>query len=131
MKGLIIKQPWIDKILTGSKTWELRGRRTRHRGQVGLIESGSGTVVGTTRLVDVVGPLSPRQLLGSRNKHRVPASSLREGGRYRKTFAWVLEHSRRLRKPVPYAHPAGAVIWVNLAAGVARKVRDANGRAPR
>ncbi len=28
MNGLLIKQPWIDKILCGEKTWEIRGTQT-------------------------------------------------------------------------------------------------------
>jgi hypothetical protein len=65
MKGLLIKPPWTDMILAGQKTWELRGSGTVHRGEVALIQSGSGTVVGLTTLVDVLGPLSHAELLRS------------------------------------------------------------------
>jgi hypothetical protein len=34
----------------------------------------------------------------------------------------VLQRAERLRQPVPYQHPAGAVIWVNLAPEVAAAV---------
>ncbi|MEC7583714.1 MAG: ASCH domain-containing protein [Planctomycetota bacterium] len=53
MKGLLVKQPWIDKILSGKKTWELRGSATRNLGKIALLESGSGLVVGTCDLVAV------------------------------------------------------------------------------
>jgi hypothetical protein len=125
MKGLLIKPPWTDMILAGQKTWELRGSGTVHRGEVALIQSGSGTVVGLTTLVDVLGPLSHAELLRSVGKHRVMASDIRAGMRYERTFAWVLEGSRPLRRPVPYEHPAGAVIWVKLGDNVARQVRRA------
>jgi hypothetical protein len=125
MKGLLIKPPWIDMILAGQKTWELRGSGTQHRGEVALIQSGSGTVVGLTTLVDVLGPLSNAELLRSVSKHGVKASDIRAGMRYAQTYAWVFEGARRLRSPVPYQHPAGAVIWVKLGDDVARQVRMA------
>ena len=118
VKGLLIRQPWIDMVLVGQKTWELRGRKTLTRGEIALIESGSGTVVGLTTLVDVVGPLSKAELLRSVSKHCVKPSDIRGRTRYDKTYAWVLEGSRPLRRPVPYTHPSGAVIWVNLSPDV-------------
>ena len=123
MKGLVIKQPWIEKILAGKKTWELRGSRTQHRGQFALIESGTGTIVGVAELVEVHGPLTRAELLRSGSKHRVPASQIRNGLSYKSTFAWEFSRCLPLAKPVPYTHPQGAVIWVNLAASVVRRVK--------
>jgi hypothetical protein len=48
-------------ILDGEKTWEIRGSRTSVRGQVALIASGSGTVVGVCDLVDCIGPLTAEE----------------------------------------------------------------------
>ena len=61
MRALVIKKPWPDKILAGTKTWEIRGSRTNIRGTVGLIESRSGTVVGVCEVVDCVGPLTAEE----------------------------------------------------------------------
>jgi len=47
MKGLLINSPWIEMILEGKKTWEIRGANTKLRGPIALIKSGSGKVVGT------------------------------------------------------------------------------------
>ena len=58
MKCLIIRSPHIEKILAGRKTWEIRFRGTQVRGKIGLIQSGSCTVLGTAQLVDCIGPLS-------------------------------------------------------------------------
>ena len=33
MKALVIKQPWVDYILNGKKTWEIRGSNTKIRGK--------------------------------------------------------------------------------------------------
>jgi hypothetical protein len=46
-RGLIIGSPYIDWILAGKKTWEIRGSYTHVQGKIALIRSGSGLVVGT------------------------------------------------------------------------------------
>ena len=43
-------------------------------------------------------------------------------GWYRQTYAWVLEKPRILKRPVPYQHPSGAVIWVRLDDKVESKI---------
>jgi ASCH domain-containing protein len=62
---LILKEP-LDKILAGTKTWEIRGEATARRGPIALIESKSGHVVGTCDIVDVVGPLTLAKLQRTR-----------------------------------------------------------------
>ena len=113
MKALIIKKHWADEILSGRKTWELRGSRTSMRGRIGVIESGSGHVIGTCELIDVIGPLSTADLRRATTKHQVPSQRLRHI-RYKRTYAWVLRNARRYARPRRYEHPQGAVIWVNL-----------------
>src|SRR5262249_9050094 len=61
-KGLVIRKEPLDKILAGTKTWEIRGKSTTLRGRIALIESKSGHVVGTCEVVDVVGPLTLAKL---------------------------------------------------------------------
>ena len=61
MRALLIRRPWIDMILDGKKTWEIRGSRTWVRGQIRLIASRSGTVVGVCDLVDCIGPLTAEE----------------------------------------------------------------------
>jgi hypothetical protein len=43
-------------------------------------------------------------------------------GWYRQTYAWVLEKPRILKRPVPYQHPSGAVIWARLDDKAERKI---------
>ena len=109
MKGLIIKRPWIDLILDGVKSWEIRGSNTTVRGQIALIQSGTKTVVGVAELVGSR-RLSLEEYLQSEAFHCIRA---RGGLPYPKTYAWVLASPKRLPQPVPYTHPQGAVIWVN------------------
>jgi hypothetical protein len=41
MRGLIIRSSWVEMILAGKKTWEIRGRYTHVRGKIALIRAGS------------------------------------------------------------------------------------------
>lgn len=115
-RGLIIAEPWITKILSGEKTWEIRGTGTKVRERIGLIRKGSGQIVGTAILTGVVGPLTEQALRESFEKHRIPLERIESVvGRYATPYAWVLEDVQLLDPPVPYRHPSGAVIWVTLA----------------
>jgi hypothetical protein len=117
MNGLIILEEWLDLILNGRKTWEIRNRNAKIRGQIALIQKGSGLIIGVCDLIDVKGPLSVDELEKSIDKHQVPIGFLRNALNYKKTYAWVLTNARRLRNPKPYKHPLGAVIWVKLPYG--------------
>jgi hypothetical protein len=117
-RGLPIKEVPLTKILSGSKTWEIRSRATTRRGPIALIQSGTGTVVGTCRIVDCVGPFTVEQRRSGWKKAGFPRGKLLPAGFY----AWVIEGARRLRTPVPYSHPRGAIIWVKLAPAVTRSL---------
>jgi hypothetical protein len=118
LSGLLIRSPYIDWILGGSKSWEIRGRATRKRGRIALIQSGTGTVVGSADLVDVIGPLTRSEYLSNARKTGLKRSAIPRALRYKHTFAWVLKNPRRLKTPVRYHHPYGSIIWVNLRPGV-------------
>lgn len=114
MNGLIIDEPWITKILTGEKTWEMRTSSTSARGQIALIKKGSGAVVGVARVTGSLGPLGLDELRNHAGKHMVPIVEFESGRAAKWTTAWELADARPLRHNVPYCHPPGAVIWVNL-----------------
>ena len=113
MNGLIVRSPWVEMILDGRKTWEIRGRATHVRGRIALIRGGSGLVVGTCEIFDVVGPLTLEDLRGNAGNAGL---ALREVTiiPYKKTYAWVLRDVKQFIPPRPYKHPSGAVIWVKL-----------------
>ena len=111
MKGLIIKRPWIDFVLDGTKTWEIRGSNTKIRGEIELIQSGSGLVVGKAELIDCK-ELSLPEYQSSSDKHHIIDGL--DSLPYKRTFAWILKNPIRYEKPRPYKHPNGAIIWVNL-----------------
>ncbi len=112
MKGLIIRSPYIDDILSGVKKWELRGRRTKNYGTIVLLKKGTKTALGTVDIVDVkeitldeYNDWNYRKDNGNLPVDKLP---------YKKTYAYVLENPRPFDKPKRYVHPRGAVIWVNL-----------------
>lgn len=115
MDGLIIHKQWLNKILNHKKTWEIRGSRTSKRGEIGLIQKGSGKIFGTCKLTDVIGPLTKQDLEGNLDKHQIPATELPNVlVRYKKSYAWVIGDVRRLESTIPYEHPRGAVRWVKV-----------------
>ena len=118
MKGLIIKQPWSDLILDGVKSWEIRGSNTNVRGEIAIIQSGTKTVVGVPELIGSR-RLALEEYLASEAFHCIRSQGDLP---YPNTFAWVLDNPRRLSQPVPYVHPRGAIIWVNLDKPIRRAV---------
>lgn len=101
-KGLIIREPWIDMILSGEKTWEMRSSNTTFRGWFGLIREGTGTVAGVAQLIGVSGPLKISELIANIDRHRVPARAIRSEDVSSWNVAWRLGKVLRLRSPVPY-----------------------------
>ena len=114
MLGLVVRTPWVEKIVAGEKTWEIRGSAMKVRGRIALIRGGSGLVVGTCRLVGCVGPLTSKEMEVNADRHRIPSERLAGTVPYERTFAWVIEEANPLPEPLPYNHPSGAVIWVRL-----------------
>lgn len=123
MRALIIDEPWISAILKGEKTWEMRKGVCKIRGRIALIRKGSGHIVGLAEVADCLPPLNTLETYAEAEPyHRIPFA------RQERAFAdgwrtpWVLAKAQRLQKPVPYNHPSGAVIWVNIESETASKV---------
>lgn len=110
MKALIIKKPWIDYILNGSKVWEIRGCKTNFRGKIELIQSGSGLVVGSCNIIDCK-ELTLEEYSNNVDKHKILETATLP---YKRTYAWVISDAIRYKEPRKYKHPQGAIIWVNL-----------------
>jgi hypothetical protein len=108
-RALIVKKEWLDKIFDEGKVWEMRTTRTNINERIGLIESGTGLIMGE---VDVMGcyekPIAPI-------KRYIPYHKV-EDLELIKTWkwAWFLKDAKRYKEPTPYKHPKGAVIWVKI-----------------
>lgn len=121
LSAIPIREPFIDQILEGSKTWELRSKFTKKIGPVALIRSGSGTVVATANLSKVI-QLTADIAYKNYRKMGEQKLSYDEAIGYEDFYAWVLEDVVPFKKPVPYKHPYGAVTWVTLDEPTTKKV---------
>lgn len=90
MKCLIVKAPFSGWIVDGVKLIEFRTRNTAIRDRIGIIESGTKTVIGDVEIT---------------------------GCKYNKEtglYFWFLKNGRRYAKPVPYQHKRGAIVWTEV-----------------
>jgi hypothetical protein len=69
-------------------------------------------IIGTVEIIDCLGPLTSAELDDTEHLHRVSAARRSKHPRWR--YAWTLGSPCRLRKPVTYQHPSGAVTWISL-----------------
>lgn len=122
MHALIVREPWIDLILSGKKTWEMRSKGTAVRGTVALIRKGSGAVCGVVDVVDSLPAVAAAELAATQDRHRIPPAQFEEVARARWLTPWVMARPRPLAQPVRYDHPSGAVTWVRLTPQVADSV---------
>ena len=108
---LVVKNPWLDLILSGKKIWEIRDAQTKQRGKIHLALSGAGgRIVGQCLIADSFAMDKGR--LGKHfAKHCIEDLALIT---YRRPHAWVLSKARRYKKPFVYSHPQGAIKWVKL-----------------
>lgn len=91
MKCLFVKPPFAGYIVDEVKSIEYRTQWTHIRGRIGIIESGTGTVIGDAELIGCWKDIKHDGIID-----------------------WVLKDARRYMKPVPFKHKKGAMVWINL-----------------
>ena len=101
---MVLQKPWLDLILGGSKTMELRGRKFR-LGYVWLGES--GLIHGRVKIVEAVS-LTPEQFRAREEEHRWPADAEIP---YKQPCGLILSHVQKLQTPLPYWRPGSAIGW--------------------
>lgn len=108
-RSLIIRKPYIDLILDNKKVWEMRSRKTNIRGRIGLIEAGSGLIVGETIIFDCSNEhISGLEANAFKEYHQIEDVNLLK----KWCYIWHLKCTQKYKYPVPYQHPKGAVIWL-------------------
>jgi len=128
-KGLVIREPWIDLILSGRKTWEMRSQRIGYRGWIGLIRKGSGAISGIARIADVGEAMTMEELLATIETHQIPREMILSGEIGKWTVPWKLADIRLLQRPVLYRHPMGAITLFDLEPDVRAAIAAALGAA--
>ena len=106
---LVIKKPYIDMIISGQKTLEIRGAPCRKPvgTRVFLSASGSGTICGSAIFSGSVGPISLEDWDAYRAMHRVEGNELM----YKKTFGWSFVQAEVVDPPIPYMVKRGSIGW--------------------
>mgnify|MGYP000045037717 FL=1 len=90
MYGLIIKKKWLDLIMSGQKTLEIRGCRTSHVGEeIALLESGSQKIRGFCTIKEVT-TLDKGKWESHRDRHCVDVPWENLINRYKTPYAWHL-----------------------------------------
>ena len=123
IKGLIVRKPFIDLILSGRKRYEIRKTSTRFRGKIALVWR--GRAYGTVRLTDVLRkPIEELDFL--------EPSERRFLERYSKglthLFLWELRDPVRFIEPVPIFR-RGAQTWIRLTEEEKKRILEAEERA--
>ena len=111
--ALVIKKKWLDLILSGEKTLEIRGCDCKKRGMILLAESGRNSIVGCCTLSDST-KLNEYTFGASKDHHKVcdiPYTSLP----YQSVYAWHLKNAKRFSEPIPFKYPKGAIRWIRIA----------------
>ena len=108
--ALTIKKKWLDLILAGTKTWEIRGTSTAFRGFIHFAESGSGQLRGRAQLVGCR-QLNRRKFMKYQHKHQVPNAEMVT---YKNIWAWILKDAEPYENSFHYLHTQGAVIFVKV-----------------
>ena len=101
---LVLREPWLAKILSGEKTLEIRSRSCRH-GRVWL--GCGGKVYGCVDIVDTAA-LTEQEFRDKGALHHWPAD---EPLPYNKIVGWTLSGARALEPPLPYWRPRTAIVW--------------------
>ena len=89
MKCLFVRAPFAGWIVDGVKTVEYRTRPTNIRGRIGIVQSKSGTVIGTAEITGC------------------------EWNEELEHFEWKLADAVRFAVPVPFPPKNGAVVWID------------------
>ena len=106
--GLILQEIWMNKILHGTKRWEIRGRHCRNRKKIALIYKNHA--YGTCEITDSF--VTTKQMLEKNYKqHQVSDLNFIK---YKTPHVWVLSNVQALAMPVKIQRKQGQVTWATL-----------------
>lgn len=111
MRCLKINEMWVNFILSGNKTWEIRHRNTKIRERIALGNTKSKRVVGYATIVDSV-EMTIEELKKHNDKHQAN-DFLDNYAKKRKTlFAWFLKDVEVEAVPKRYSRSTGS--WCRI-----------------
>ena len=99
---LVLKQNWLDLVMSGGKTMEVRSKRLKP----GTCFLGSkGSIYASATLGEAIEINDTHQWVSMRHLHRVNT----EARPYKRTFGIPICNVACLEAPLSYHHPRGAV----------------------
>lgn len=101
---MVLRQPWLDAILDGTKTMEIRCRKHR-TGRVWL--GSNGLIHGRVRIMDAV-QLSEEDFRARGAEHLWPADAELP---YDNLWGLLLVEVEKVNPPLPYWRPPSAIGW--------------------
>ena len=108
---LVVKNPWLELILSRKKSWEIRDTQTKQRGRIHLALSGAGgRIVGHCHITDSFA-IDKCKLEKHFSKHRIRDLAFIT---YRRPHVWVLSKACYYKTSFVYSHRVGAIIFVKL-----------------
>ena len=111
---LIIQPEWLQKILEGIKTWEIRGSKSKKAGQViYLAGSGTSTIYARVKFEACHGPLTQNEWDANVRRHCVMMHTRAYGAH---TYAYQFGELEVARYPILFMRNS-AVIFQNVPIG--------------
>ena len=101
---MVLRQPWLNAILDGTKTMEIRCRKHR-AGRVWL--GSGGTIHGRVRIMDAV-QLSEEDFRARSAEHQWPTDAELP---YENLWGLLLVEIEKVDPPLPYWRPPSAIGW--------------------
>ena len=101
--GLVVRPRFADLIINGRKVWEIRKRKPKVMGKVGVIKEKLKLLIGIVEIVDVKGPFKVKELIEKYNKkHLAPEFLLKyvKNNLNQDLYAWVLKNPLKFDRPI-------------------------------
>ncbi|HIE69682.1 MAG TPA: ASCH domain-containing protein, partial [Planctomycetes bacterium] len=113
-RALKLHHQWLELLLDGSKTWEVRSKPTKNRGRVALASTETQLLHGDVELLDCK-EISRQEFAANAHKHQVnDPETTAKVFKYKKIFAWIVSRPRTYVAPTPFPNPGGSVVFVVL-----------------
>jgi hypothetical protein len=107
IRCLKIDEKWINLILNGSKTWEIRRTNTKIRERIALGDKETRQVVGYAKIADSR-KMTVEDLKKHNDKHRANDFIDTYSGGKAALFAWFLADIEVESNPKPYTYSTGS-----------------------
>jgi hypothetical protein len=111
MRCLKIDEVWVNMILSGKKTWEIRRQNTLIRGRIALGNTKTKCYVGYATITDSI-EMTIEELKRHNDKHQANDFLDKYANGKKTLFAWILQDGEVEANPKVYTHSTGS--WSSI-----------------